>query len=326
MRNHLQLSIIVPVYNVEQYLERCVNSLLNQDIDMSEYEIILVNDGSTDRSYEIAKKMASLNSNICVYTQDNQGQGIARNVGIDHANGEYIMFVDSDDQLYPNVLQQFLGIAESNGLDVVASRMMMLDEFGNEHIELVQPFQTDVVFCGEYALLHGVHIASVCTNVYRREFLNNTGLRFTKGIYHEDVDFNLRMYAFAHRIMFTDLVTYSYTYNPESTDRKLTKEKLIRSYQSEFIISQNIRCFSALPCISVQLREFYKRHSNSSMVSCLVNLIRSRQLNSEDKKSVFKKMKEEGLYPLRGRTLSWKTTCVIPLLNKEKLVVFLFRC
>ena len=98
--NDIKLSIIVPVYNVEKYLERCINSLINQDLCRNEYEIIIVNDGSTDYSGDIAKAIQSKVENIHLYEQVNGGLSAARNTGLKYACGKYVIFVDSDDYLF----------------------------------------------------------------------------------------------------------------------------------------------------------------------------------------------------------------------------------
>uniref|UniRef100_UPI0030DB473E glycosyltransferase family 2 protein n=1 Tax=uncultured Imperialibacter sp. TaxID=1672639 RepID=UPI0030DB473E len=98
----MKLSIIVPVYNVEEYLERCVRSLEDQDIPRSDYEIIVVNDGSPDNSKEVVERLQRELSNIILINQENQGVSMARNAGIDRASGEYLVVVDPDDYVAPN--------------------------------------------------------------------------------------------------------------------------------------------------------------------------------------------------------------------------------
>ena len=95
----MKLSIIIPVYNVEKWLERCVRSVENQDLPSSEYEVILVNDGSKDNSGQIASKLSEEYDNIVVINKNNGGQSSARNEGMRIARGEYFMFVDSDDYI-----------------------------------------------------------------------------------------------------------------------------------------------------------------------------------------------------------------------------------
>ena len=99
-----KISIIIPVYNTEQYLEQCIDSILNQTL--KDIEIILINDGSTDKSYNILKKYEKKDSRIVVINQKNKGQGEARNIGIKIAKAPYIAFVDSDDFISPFMLQK----------------------------------------------------------------------------------------------------------------------------------------------------------------------------------------------------------------------------
>ena len=115
-----RLSIIVPVYNVEKYIERCLLSLLNQDIPKSEYEIIVVNDGTPDNSADIAQSIADKNENIIVIHRENGGLSAARNTGMEHVHGEYVMFVDSDDYIEPNVLASIFKSANSGNVDMLA--------------------------------------------------------------------------------------------------------------------------------------------------------------------------------------------------------------
>ena len=113
------LSIIVPVYNVEKYLSKCLDSLLAQDIPISDYEIIIVNDGSTDSSLVIAESYSQTNSNIRVISQLNKGLGGARNTGIRSSEGKYLFFVDSDDTIQKNTLKPLLECMESKKLQVL---------------------------------------------------------------------------------------------------------------------------------------------------------------------------------------------------------------
>lgn len=104
----MKLSFIVPVYNLEDYIEECIMSLLNQDLSHSEYEILCINDSSTDSSLEILKRLAKEHTNIIIINQENQGVSAARNNGIKNAKGEYIWFVDGDDLIARNCLKFML--------------------------------------------------------------------------------------------------------------------------------------------------------------------------------------------------------------------------
>jgi len=107
------------MYNSEKYIDQCLNSILNQNIPTKDYEILLFDDGSTDKSYAIAKKFTDDYSNLNIYQQKNQGVSIARNNGLQYAKGKYIYFVDSDDYIASGTLNQLVRYACTNNLDIL---------------------------------------------------------------------------------------------------------------------------------------------------------------------------------------------------------------
>ena len=115
----MQLSIIIPAYNAEHYLGECLDSCLNQDLPVEDYEIIVVNDGSADATLEVAEKWAGLHNNIKVLSQENQGPSIARNKAIDIAQGKFIMFIDSDDYIVENCLKTLTTRCIEEDLDML---------------------------------------------------------------------------------------------------------------------------------------------------------------------------------------------------------------
>ncbi len=125
----MRLSIIIPCYNLEDYIERCVNSVLNQDIPKEEYEIILVDDGSTDNTPSILSGLEAEYPNIRVLTQNNQGVSAARNKAIEIARGRYIWFVDGDDWITPQSLKSLLSLAESRDADILRFDYVHLSEY-----------------------------------------------------------------------------------------------------------------------------------------------------------------------------------------------------
>ena len=103
-----KVSVIVPVYNVEQYIDACMESLAAQSLPMNEFEIIFINDGSTDGSLEKCKMYEGMYDNVVVYTKENGGVGSARNVGIDKANGKYLLYLDADDVIIENTIEKVI--------------------------------------------------------------------------------------------------------------------------------------------------------------------------------------------------------------------------
>ena len=235
----MKLSIIVPVYNVAPYLRKCVDSLLAQDI--SDYEIILVDDGSMDNSGAIADEIVreamgnrqwamdnETNSQspiansptLCVIHQENAGLSAARNIGIQAAQGDYILFVDSDDYLQPNTLGTLLNQAERDNLDVLRFRYQNVKESVGAFVPHVG-MKTDY---NDYSSnpTDGLNFLNdrVGIQCYAWQFIVKTGIvrqeLFTPGIYFEDTDWTPRMLLRAKRVASTDLVVYNYLWREGS--------------------------------------------------------------------------------------------------------------
>ena len=222
----MKLSIIVPIYNVAPYLRKCVDSLLTQDI--SDYEIILVDDGSTDNSGAIADelvdafRLSPLASRLemRVIHQANGGLSAARNTGIAAAQGDYILFVDSDDHLQPNTLGTLLEQAERDNLDVLRFRYQNVKESG----EVFVPHKGMKRDYNDYSsyLTDGLSFLNDRMGIqcYAWQFLVKADIvrqeLFTPGIYFEDTDWTPRMLLRAKRVASTDLVVYNYLWREGS--------------------------------------------------------------------------------------------------------------
>ena len=234
----MKLSIIVPIYNVAPYLRKCVDSLLAQDI--SDYEIILVDDGSTDGSSDIADAIQSEakgtenreadilastpytlhhTPEIKVIHQENVGLSAARNSGIAVAQGDYILFVDSDDYLQPNVLGTLMEQVRRDNLDVLRFRYQNVRESG----EAFAPYK-DMTNYNDYSAtpIDGLTFLNerMGTQCYVVQFIVKADIvrqeLFTPGIYFEDTDWTPRMLLRAERVASTDLVVYNYLWREGS--------------------------------------------------------------------------------------------------------------
>lgn len=232
----MKLSIIVPIYNVAPYLRKCVDSLLAQDI--SDYEIILVDDGSPDDCPQICNQYAERYSNIKVIHQANAGLSAASNTGIAAATGNYIMFVDSDDYLQPNVLGILMEQVRQDNLDVLRFNYQNV----NEQYEIFLPFKdakrdvdySEDIVDGETFL--NKRLGPVCYAVMfivRHELLQDC--LFTPNIYFEDTDWTPRMLIKAKRVTSTPLVVYNYLWRQGSITLPTEphkREKVLRDKMS----------------------------------------------------------------------------------------------
>ena len=201
------LSIVVPVYNVENYIEKCLLSCLAQDIDKSKYEIIVVNDGSKDGSLSIIQNLSSGFSNIMVITQENQGLSVARNTGFQNSKGKYVWFIDSDDYIENNCLGRICSKLK-NDLDILQIQYRWV--FDSYKKKEFRPYIIEGIKTGKEVTLMGGLPNPVPFSIYRSDFLRKHKLEFVKGIYHEDSEFKPRAVYFADKITSLDGVVYNY--------------------------------------------------------------------------------------------------------------------
>lgn len=213
--NSLKISIIVPVYNVQEYLEECINSLLGQTL--KEIEIILVDDGSTDNSGKICDEYASKNKKVKVFHQKNGGQSRARNEGIKYAQGEYIMFVDSDDYIVSNACEVLYTYALKNNVDIVWGDVVN-DFDPKEHNRAKRfPSYLNVSTCREL-LIEAMDVYAYdivpWLKIVRKNIFDLYDLRFMDGCYYEDQEYTLRMHLLENvTMMRVDFPFYYYRSN-----------------------------------------------------------------------------------------------------------------
>ncbi len=221
-------SIIVPVYNVAAFIDRCLDSLCNQNF--SDYEIICVDDGSTDNSGNICDLRAQENNKIKVVHQQNLGLSEARNTGIRKASGEYILFVDSDDHVSPNTLNTIYNrIIENN-----KTQPYDLICFGSSRGVCSEPLQREIVslFGMDYLNIYlgnnnGIPFVQVVQRAYRRDYLLANNIRFYKGIYHEDTLFTPIACYYAQNVLVIPDILYYVEYRDGSiTSTRNIKHKL----------------------------------------------------------------------------------------------------
>ena len=312
------LSIIVPIYNVENYLERCIMSLLEQDVPHDEYEIILVNDGSTDSSYEIASHMVQQHENLVLLTQENQGLSCARNAGLKAAAGQYLMFVDSDDWIECNSIGGVLKQMRKKQLDLCFFNFCCNYPDGREDRAAPQSYDEQRVYDGEALMLNGMAVSSVWRCMYRSDFLFSTDILFTPCILHEDIDFNFKLYPLAKRVMFAQTYVYHYRILCNSIMRSPEPAMIKKRIEGNLYVSASICSAMQQEVYSPAIRRMYRRHINSIVTSMLVKIVKDHSITATDKADCLTLAKHLALYPVKGLTMSWKTTLLAHLLlNRE---------
>ena len=244
------LTIIVPVYNVKAYLSKCAGSLLDQDIELSDYEIILVDDGSTDGSGVLCDELAAVNGNIRVIHKENGGLSSARNAGIQAAAGEYVQFVDSDDYLCPCVLKGLLEQMMAQKLDILRYNYQNVNERGevfepNKEYRPFVDFSTDVSDGLTFLTEKLGYACYACQFIVKTEILRSGNGLFTEGIWFEDVDWTPRVLLQADRVASTSQVVYNYLFREGSISRSPSVEKKRKKISDQFFLIDSLNKLSA---------------------------------------------------------------------------------
>ena len=315
----IKLSIIVPVYNVEQYLKRCIESIIAQDIPSSEFEIIIVNDGSQDSSEYIIKEYTATHENIISLKQKNQGLSGARNTGIRHAHGKYIWFVDSDDYLKDNIVGSILKIAEQNNTDILFFHLE--ERYNNKSkITCIQNITSNSIISGREAIINGYNPCSACAALFSKSFITENDLFFYVGITHEDVEFTYKATICATRVLFTNLVTYIYDIRPNSLTTSLNPKSMIKNYVDNIYIVNSFNDLAKKISDDKILESTILNRGRDIIFGNIFNLWRQRNKLKHDNmiKTILQIHKEYGYYPLKAPFKSWKHYLIAKfLLNKK---------
>ena len=230
----MKVSVIIPVYNVEKYLEHCLNSIVEQSYD--NLEIIIINDGSTDKSGEICEKFASEDLRIKLIHQINGGVSVARNTGIDHATGDYVTFVDSDDWLESNMYEGMAAqIDKRPELDMImCDTILISDECQKKSSEFIRGgyYSKNEIISDLYPTLlvtedfAKIPLVSACSSLFRRSVLVKNGIRFDPSLkYSEDYLFMAQMMINVNSYFYLKGdFNYNYRQHPESRSKLLQKD------------------------------------------------------------------------------------------------------
>jgi len=219
-----KLSVIVPVYNVEQYIKKCLESLINQTC--SDMEILVVNDGSPDNSQKIIDEYHEKYPNLIVpLLKENGGLGDARNYGIEHAKGDYLAFVDSDDYLDSDFFERLIETLETNQSDIAICDIKYIWEDASREPFVVEGLNPNGKSTISQAMLG--HL-SVCNKVFKRHLFND--VRFPKGMWHEDIPVTLRLLPQA-KVSYLSDVYYHYIQREQSIMSTKTDKRMYHIFE-----------------------------------------------------------------------------------------------
>ncbi len=196
----LLLSVVIPVYNVEQYLKECLDSVFVRNVESM--EVICVNDGSTDGSLAILERYATRHANLQIITQPNGGLSAARNTGLRAAKGKWVYFLDSDDWLYPNTLQKVVEVAEERQVDALCVNVLANGKkpYYSLDARVDEVLDSTAFMQAYFKQVHMYYMTQAWMYVFSRTFLVDNNLYFVEGLLHEDVEFTPRMLYAVERI------------------------------------------------------------------------------------------------------------------------------
>lgn len=209
----MKISIIIPVYNSEKFIDRCLTSILNQTY--KDYEIILINDGSTDSSLQILRKYEKNYDFVKVYSQKNHGISYTRNKGIDKAKGEYIIFIDNDDWIDKDYLEKYINYIEENNFDIVCGGYK-------------RTTNTDVLFEKNITSLDDVYkYLAPWAKIYKKSIIKDNNIKFLDFSIGEDVYFNILYYDKIKNFGIINYNGYNWYNNEDSFSNSIQKKELI---------------------------------------------------------------------------------------------------
>lgn len=320
MSCNVSVSVIVPVFNAEKTLEKCINSILNQSLQ--EIEVIAINDGSKDNSLQILHYLRKNDHRIKIIDQDNQGVSASRNNGIRIANGEYVTFVDSDDWIEPNMLENLYLVAKEKNADICKCDCFIEDINGHKVLdyestkvrELSQVETLRVLFKerGEK------HFGYACGKLYSKKFLIENNIFFNKEIsYSEDVLFVVEAIINSNNIFYIPEQLYHYNL---LTDNSLTRGKITDLNSKLDFIYKKIENLLKESNIFESIREDFYYYQYFGLGIIISNLKYEKLKINKIKKEISKYIKK---YPdilnVELKSVNKKAKLINFLLRKQKL-------
>lgn len=300
--NKLKFSIIVPVYNVEKYLEKCIDSILNQTY--KNYEIIIINDGSTDKSTEILNNYKN-NKQIKIINQKNYGLSAARNEGLNHINGDYVLFVDSDDYIEENLLEN-LNKKISNE-DLIRFQVKTL----NEDYKIIEEYNelefTNLSGTDAFKKIVNYNfIELACLYAYKKELIKN--YKFKENTYHEDFGLIPLLIIKSKRVSSINYIGYNYL---QRTNSIMNNDNYEKTLKKAFDTLEHYKYLKKETKDIKDIKIFNSFIANST-------ILKLNTLKKEDYKKYLKELKQENVFnDLLNDSLTRKIKKIILKINPK---------
>lgn len=284
-----KISIIVPVYNTGKSLKKCLDSIINQTIQ--DFEIVIINDGSTDNSEEIINEYLENNNELITYiSKENEGVAKARNLGIEKAKSDYILFVDSDDFLDEKLIENIMPYVEKN-IDIIKFKLQRIDENGNILEKAQGPVFEKISGQDAFDILFSKDLLmdSPCCYILKKDLFTKNNLEF-KRRYHEDFGLIPLVLLKAQSVVSIEKYLYYYVQAPNSITRGNDRSKTIERVKDVLFQYDN-----ALKIIDeMNLRKITKENAKIFYTNAII--LKTNELEEKDKKWYLKELKNRRVY------------------------------
>lgn len=296
------ISIIIPIYKVEKYVQGTLDSIYNQKFDEHKFEVICVNDGTPDESMQIVNEFALAHPNLHIINQENQGLSCARNHGLAHAKGEYIWFVDSDDTIDDKSLTTLQKVISSNrDIDILAFDIIWVDQKnGSEYLKKIIPKKKHNFLYRQksryYQIVGKFTTTPAQQYVFKRKFLLEKSLSFCPGIYHEDEEFVPKAIFLAETIQFIDISLYRYLVRSSGS---ITSQKNIKRITDKLKILERLTKYKKEYATSKSERSYFDFYICMMVFSILYdNKYSDKRINTiiNDKRAILRKLIKKGIF------------------------------
>lgn len=316
MPNSIKLSVIIALYNNKEHIQKTIMSVVNSNLKLEDYEIIVINDGSTDGGEVVVEALSKHYKNIILLNKKNGGQSSARNIGFKNAKGQYILCLDSDDFIVSEFLSSELNFIIDNDLDLCAYSFVKWKEdkstVAHAYPKSVKPIN-GADFINNYIVL-----GAMCMYFYKAEIINNNNLTLIEGVYLEDEEFVLKFMLFCERIMCTQTPFYNYVFHSSSSTNNSSFHHRVRLIHDLVKVTISVDSLK-LKLSSPKLIDGVNRKKEQLTMAILLNIFKF-SLPSSEVNYIIKLLKDNNLYPLKIKLNSLKYKISSLFLNNEPLL------
>lgn len=302
MIRYMKVSIIVPVFNADKYLDKCLNSLTNQTY--KDIEIILINDGSTDKSENIINEYKKIDNRIKVIEQKNQGCMISRLNGIKNANGEYCMFVDSDDWIEENTVESLTRMIMLTKADLIKFRFIYEPSKKEQETYIDEK---EVLFTGErkrelyYTFMTTARLNNLANQIVKTNLFEINNNDFKKKINQgEDFMINIQLFFKAEKILITNDIYYHYLKNEDSITNNMNTSKIIKNIEDLLYVYNIKRCYLEKFEIdnNKNIVKLMELHTLNGIYNQLYKIMRCKELHKKTLCEIQQMLNEQNFYIL----------------------------